>query len=249
MKIALLADLHSNLEALTACLDHARGEGIDGHAFVGDLVGYGADPRAVLDLVMEHAAKGALVVRGNHDDAALEEAAEEGMNQAAKKAAAWTREVLLPAHRAFLGALPFEIRHEGLYLVHGSASAPEKHVYVTDSRAAWASLARSGGATWVVCGHVHEPALYYTVGGARPLPFKPVPGVAIPVPSRRQWLAIAGSVGQPRDGNTAACYAMLDLERAVMTFHRVPYDWETAARKILSAGLPERLAVRLRRGE
>jgi diadenosine tetraphosphatase ApaH/serine/threonine PP2A family protein phosphatase len=157
--------------------------------------------------------------------------------------------VLLPEHRAFLAALPFEIRRGGLYLVHGSAAGPEKHVYVTDSRAAAASLARSGGATWVVCGHVHEPALYYMSAGARPLPFKPVPGVSIPVPVRRQWLAIAGSCGQPRDGNTAACYAMLDVGRAVMTFHRVPYDWETAARKILAAGLPERLAVRLRKGE
>ncbi len=249
MKIALLADIHSNLEALTACLAHARGEGAETHAFLGDLVGYGADPRAVLDLVMEHAARGALAVRGNHDDAALDEAGDEGMNLAAKRAAAWTREVLLPAHRAFLASLPFEARSGGLVVVHGSAAAPSKHVYVTDARAASASLARSGGATWVACGHVHEPALYYTVGGARPLPFKPVPGVAIPVPARRQWLAIAGSVGQPRDGNTAACYAMLDVERATVTFHRVPYDWETAARKILAAGLPERLAVRLRTGE
>jgi diadenosine tetraphosphatase ApaH/serine/threonine PP2A family protein phosphatase len=249
MKIALLADLHANLEALTACLEHAGREGAAAHAFVGDLVGYGADPRAVLDLVMEHAARGAMVVRGNHDDAALEEAADEGMNSAARKAAAWTREVLLPEHRAFLSALPFEVRREGLYLVHGSAAAPKKHVYVTDGRAAAASLAGSGGATWVVSGHVHEQALYYLVAGARPLPFKPVPGVAIPVPARRRWLAIAGSSGQPRDGNTAACYAMLDVERSVMTFHRVPYDWETTARKILAAGLPERLAVRLRKGE
>ena len=249
MKIALLADTHSNLEALTACLDHARREGAETHGFLGDLVGYGADPRAVLDLVMEHASRGALVVRGNHDDAALDAAGDEGFNLAAKKAAEWTREVLLPAHRDFLGALPFEIRHEALYLVHGSAAGPEKHVYVTDARSASASLARSGGATWVVCGHVHEPALYFTVGGTRPVPFKPVPGVAIPVPTRRQWLAIVGSVGQPRDGNTAACYALLDTDRATMTFHRVPYDWEAAAQKILAAGLPERLAVRLRKGE
>jgi predicted phosphodiesterase len=249
MKIALLADVHSNLEALSACLQHARAEGADNHAFLGDLVGYGADPRAVLDLVMEHAARGALVVRGNHDDAALAEEAEAGMNQAAKRAVAWTRGVLLPEHRAFLGALPFSLRHDALYLVHGSAASPEGHLYVTDARAAAASLARSADATWVVSGHVHEQALYYMVAGARPLPFKPVPGVSIPVPARRRWLAIAGSAGQPRDGNTAACYAMLDLDRSTMTFHRVPYDWETAARKILAAGLPERLAVRLRKGE
>jgi predicted phosphodiesterase len=249
MKIALLADIHSNLEALSACLEHARSDGADTHAFVGDLVGYGADPRAVLDVIMEHAARGAMVVRGNHDDAALAEAADAGMNMAARRAAAWTRQVLLPEHREFLAALPFVFQREGLFLVHGSAASPEGHVYVTDARAASASLARSGGATWVVSGHVHEPALYYTVAGSRPLPFKPVPGIPIPVPARRQWLAIAGSTGQPRDGNTAACYAMLDTERSTMTFRRVPYDWESAARKILAAGLPERLAVRLRKGE
>ncbi|MGA8892143.1 MAG: metallophosphoesterase family protein [Anaeromyxobacteraceae bacterium] len=249
MKIALLADIHSNLEALTACLDHARSQGAESHAFLGDLVGYGADPHAVLDVVAEHASRGALVVRGNHDDAALEEAGAEGMNLAAKKAAEWTRGVLRPEHRAFLSGLPFEARLGPLYLVHGSAAGPSKHVYVTDARAASASMARSGGASWVACGHVHEPALYFTVGGARPVPFKPVAGVPIPVPTRRQWLLIAGSAGQPRDGNTAACYAMLDLERATLTFHRVPYDWEAAARKILAAGLPERLAVRLRKGE
>ena len=249
MKIALLADIHSNLEALTACLAHARSQDAGLHAFAGDLVGYGADPEAVLDVVEEYRRRGSLVVRGNHDDAALSEAEDEGMNPAAKRAAAWTRGILTPRHREFLASLPYFLRHGNLYLVHGSAAAPEKHLYVTDMRAASASLACAGDASWVVCGHVHEQALYYTVAGARPLPFKPVPGVAIPVPQRRRWLAIAGSAGQPRDGNTAACYAMLDTERPAITFHRVPYDWESAARKILEAGLPERLAVRLRKGE
>lgn len=249
MKTAILADVHSNLEALEACLEHARGQGAEAWAFAGDLVGYGADPGPVLDRVMELAARGALVVRGNHDDAAVAEAAEEGMNAAAKRAASWTRAVLRPEHKAFLSALPFELRDGDLYLVHGSAAAPEQHVYVTDARAASSSMVRCNGATYVFSGHVHEPALYFSTGGIRPVPFKPVPGVAIPVPPRRQWLAITGSAGQPRDGNTAAAYALLDRERGTLTFHRVPYDWETAAQKILAAGLPERLAVRLRKGE
>jgi diadenosine tetraphosphatase ApaH/serine/threonine PP2A family protein phosphatase len=212
-------------------------------------VGYGADPEAVLDLVGERVTRGALAVRGNHDDAALEEAAEEGMNPSAKRAASWTRARLGPGHRAFLSSLPFVVREGALYLVHGSATAPERHEYVTDARGAAMSLGASKGAPYVLCGHVHEPALYYTGSGGRPLPFKPIPGVAIPVPARRQHLAIVGSAGQPRDGNTAACYAILDVARSTLTFHRVPYDWATAARKIREAGLPERLAVRLERGE
>jgi diadenosine tetraphosphatase ApaH/serine/threonine PP2A family protein phosphatase len=81
------------------------------------------------------------------------------------------------------------------------------------------------------------------------VPFRPVPGVPIPVPRHRRWLAVVGSAGQPRDGNTAACYAMLDTDPPTLTFHRVPYDWPAAARKIRAAGLPESLARRLERGE
>ena len=103
--------------------------------------------------------------------------------------------------------------------------------------------------TYVFCGHVHEPVLYHLGANARPQPFRPTPGVAIPVPKHRRWLAVVGSVGQPRDGNTAASYAVVDLEKNTLTFHRIPYDWAGAARKILAAGLPERLAVRLQKGE
>jgi diadenosine tetraphosphatase ApaH/serine/threonine PP2A family protein phosphatase len=104
-------------------------------------------------------------------------------------------------------------------------------------------------ASWIFSGHVHEQALYHLAPGGTALHFKPVPGVAIPVPSRRRWLAVVGSVGQPRDGNTAACYALFDTVRAVLTFHRVPYGWAAAAAKIRAAGLPEALALRLERGE
>lgn len=248
-KLALLADLHSNLEAVTACLADAERAGVDGWAFVGDLVGYGADPEAVLDLVAGYAARGAVVVRGNHDDAALEESGAEGMNLAADEAAAWTRRRLGPRHRAFLSALPFTVRQEEMLFVHGSAANPDKHVYVTDPRAAAFSLSAAGDAAYVFCGHVHEPVLYYTGSSSRPMAFRPVPGVAIPVPPRKRWLAVVGSAGQPRDGNTAACWALLDREKGTLTFHRVPYDWARAAEKIRAAGLPERLAVRLSRGE
>jgi diadenosine tetraphosphatase ApaH/serine/threonine PP2A family protein phosphatase len=103
-------------------------------------------------------------------------------------------------------------------------------------------------ASWVFSGHVHEQALYHLAPAGHAQSFKPVPGVIIPVPGRRSWLAVVGSVGQPRDGNTAACYALFDTGRATLTFHRVPYDWPAAAAKIRAAGLPESLALRLERG-
>jgi diadenosine tetraphosphatase ApaH/serine/threonine PP2A family protein phosphatase len=247
MKLALLADLHANLEAVTACLAHARGQGAERYAFLGDLVGYGADPAAVLDLVAAHASAGAVVVRGNHDTAAASGIADT-MDRSAEAAIAWTRERLAPAQRDFLAGLPLVRREEDLAFVHASAHMPEEWPYVSDPLRAEESLA-AAGATYVFCGHVHVPALYYTATSGRALLFRPVPGVAVPVPPRRRWLAVVGSAGQPRDGNTAGCYALFDRARATLTFFRVPYDWREAARKVRAAGLPERLARRLEQGK
>ncbi|HET9551573.1 MAG TPA: metallophosphoesterase family protein [Anaeromyxobacteraceae bacterium] len=247
MKLALLADLHANLEGATACLEHAREQGAEAFAFLGDLVGYGADPEAVLDLVAAEAAAGAVVVRGNHDAAVLAAGADT-MNRAAEAALDWTRARLSERHRAFLAGLPLEARQGEVHFVHASADRPADWTYVCDPLRAEQSLV-AAGATWVFSGHVHEPMLYYLGSTPRPLGFKPVPGVAIPVPAHRRWLAIVGSAGQPRDGNTAACYALLDRARSTLTFHRVPYDWARAAAKIRAAGLPESLARRLERGE
>jgi diadenosine tetraphosphatase ApaH/serine/threonine PP2A family protein phosphatase len=247
MKLAVLADVHANLEALAACLAHAEAHGAERYAFVGDLVGYGADPVAVLDLVEGYAGRGAIVVRGNHDAAVLAGRGDT-MHEAAEEAVEWTRARVSGRHLAFLASLPLLVREENMVFVHASADAPDQWNYVTDPLHAARSL-DAAQASYVFSGHVHEPVLYYTSAAARPVPFRPVPGVPIPVPARRRWLAIVGSAGQPRDGNTAACYALADLGRATLTYHRVPYDWPAAAAKVRAAGLPERLALRLERGE
>jgi diadenosine tetraphosphatase ApaH/serine/threonine PP2A family protein phosphatase len=248
MRVALFADVHSNLEALTACLAEAEAAGADRYAFLGDLVGYGADPGPVVDLIATHAARGAVVVRGNHDAAVLA-GDTESMRDVAAAAVDWTRRQLDARQRAFLQALPLTVREGEVLFVHASAEEPAQWTYVSDEYMAARSLAASGGARYVLSGHVHEPTLFYTGAAERPVPFVPVPGKAIPVPAHRRWLAIIGSVGQPRDHNTAACWAMLDLDRRTLTFHRVPYDWRAAATKIRAAGLPEYLAARIERGE
>ena len=246
MKLALLADLHANLEALQACLAHARAQGAEAHAFVGDLVGYGADPGPVLDIVRRHADAGAIVVRGNHDAAAVD-GRTETMDPAAAQAIAWTRTVLAREHVDFLAALPLTVRDGDRFYVHASADDPLSWTYVVDALSAARSLDASR-AVYVFSGHVHEQTLYFTGASGRPLPFAPVPGVPIPVPPHRRWLTIVGSAGQPRDGRSAAAYALLDLDAARLTFHRVPYDLRAAAAKIRAAGLPERLARRLETG-
>jgi diadenosine tetraphosphatase ApaH/serine/threonine PP2A family protein phosphatase len=247
MKLALFADIHANLEALEACLEHAREQGADQAAFLGDLVGYGADPAAVLERVQAWAAAGALVIRGNHD-AAVVATGSDTMNRSAEAAVDWTRQQLDASQLDFLAGLPLLIRRDQACFVHASAARPADWTYVHDARAAAQSLL-AADATWVFSGHVHEQALYHQAPAGHALPFKPVPGVAIPVPAHRRWLAVVGSVGQPRDGNSAACYAIHDTGAGTLTFHRVPYDWSVAAAKIRAAGLPEGLALRLERGE
>jgi len=247
MLTAIFADIHSNLEALQACLAHARAQGAQNFAFVGDLVGYNADPVAVLDIVREHAAKGAIVVRGNHDDAALGGLCD-SMDFVPREAIYWTRTQLGATEREFLAGLPLIVRSKecGCTFVHASAAAPETWPYIISLRQAQECMTASGESMTFV-GHVHHQSLYYAAGPTVRL-FEPASGVAISVPARWQWLAIAGSVGQPRDGNAAAAYALFDSDQRNLRFFRVPYDCERAAQKVLAAGLPERLAWRLRRG-
>jgi diadenosine tetraphosphatase ApaH/serine/threonine PP2A family protein phosphatase len=246
VKLALFADVHSNLEAISACLVHARALGAQRYAFLGDLVGYGADPVAVLDLIEQYAADGAVVVLGNHDAGALGRGIDM-LNPGGQAAITWTQAQLGDKQRAFLASLPLTVRDDDILFVHASAVAPEQWTYVTGPKEAEESI-RAANANYVFCGHVHEQKLYYSGAGGRPMPFRPISGTPIPAARHRQWLAIVGSAGQPRDGKNKACYALFDPERERITFFRVPYDHGAAAQKIRAAGLPERLALRLERG-
>jgi diadenosine tetraphosphatase ApaH/serine/threonine PP2A family protein phosphatase len=246
MKLALFSDIHSNLEAITACIEHANALGAQRYAFLGDHVGYGADPVAVLDLIERHAALGAVVVLGNHDAAAIGRP-DDALNRNALAAVAWTRAQLGERQRAFLASMPLTFVDRNMLFVHASAAAPEQWIYVSGLGEAGESL-RAAKTDYIFSGHVHEQKLYYLGAGGGPLPFRPIPGTPIPVPQHRQWLAIVGSAGQPRDGNNAACYALFDPERERLTFYRVPYDQSATIRKIRAAGLPERLALRIERG-
>src|SRR5260221_10361594 len=133
MKLALFADIHSNLEAITACLAHSQALGADRYAFLGDLVGYGADPVAVLDLIEQYAADGAVVVLGNHDAAALGRP-DDSLNASARAAIAWTRTQLGDRQLAFLAGLPLTVRDDQILFVHASATAPDQWIYVTGTK-------------------------------------------------------------------------------------------------------------------
>lgn len=249
MKLALLSDIHGNLQAMEACLFHARAQRAQRFAFLGDLVGYGADPVAIVEKVMLMTEEGALVIKGNHDAMAVHPPAE--VKTVGDSTAAWTHQQLSAAHLQWLDNLPLTHHLDTTLLVHASADEPQQWRYVYDGRAATASL--DAATEWadvrhVFGGHVHEQNLYYRGLDKRLMKFSPLPGVAIPVPKHRQWLCTVGSVGQPRDGRPDAMYAMFDTELAQLTFHRVPYDYSAAAKAIRLAGLPEYFAERLERG-
>jgi diadenosine tetraphosphatase ApaH/serine/threonine PP2A family protein phosphatase len=246
LRIALLADVHSNLEALNACLAHARREGAERCAFLGDLVGYNADPHACLDIVRMQVERDAIVVRGNHDEACADGLLE-AMNLPARDAIYWTRERIGREARAWLGDLPLLQRAGEATFVHASPETPQRWVYVASERAAARGLA-AAGTRLVFGGHVHQAILYYTAISGNVRRFYPVPGVPVPLLAARRWLFVVGSVGQPRDGSNAACYAIYDSGAATLTSFRVPYDFAAAARKVRAAGLPERLALRLETG-
>jgi diadenosine tetraphosphatase ApaH/serine/threonine PP2A family protein phosphatase len=249
MKLALLSDIHANIQALDACLAHARAQGAQQFALLGDLVGYGADPLAVLDRVQSLAAGGALIIKGNHDEMAVTPPT--NAQHVGSSTAAWTHAQLSPDQRGFLDRLPLTVQQGAVLLVHASVNNPERWRYVTDERSAGASLDAAADrpeVRYVFGGHVHHQTLYYRGAGAGLMAFKPTPGVAVPVPKHRHWLATVGSVGQPRDGHPLAMYALFDSDKAQLAFQRVAYDHQAAAAAIRQAGLPAYFADRLETG-
>ncbi|MCG2583163.1 metallophosphoesterase [Massilia sp. TS11] len=247
MLLAILTDLHSNREATEAVLDHALAQKADAFAFLGDLVGYGADPAWVVDTVMDYARRGAYVVMGNHDQA-VAEADRPGMTPAAREAVSWTRNQLSPAQLDFLRTLPLQREMGDIQFVHANAFSPATWDYIDGALEA----TRSMNATrhmLTFCGHVHTPALYHMTMTGKTGIFTPQVDESIPLSRQRRWLAIPGAVGQPRDGNPAAAYALFDTRAYELRFHRVPYEAERAASKIRAAGLPPALAQRLLTGD
>lgn len=245
MRTAILADIHSNREAFEAVLAAAEAAGAQRHVLLGDIVGYGADPEWCVAKAQALEQAGATVIRGNHDDAVANPTV--SMNGTAALAIDWTRRQLGPAARAYLAALPLEAGDTDILYVHADASAPASWNYVLDSHAATQHFAACQ-ARVSFCGHVHRPALYSVAATGKINAFRPTISTAVPLLAQRRWLAVVGSVGQPRDGNPAAAFCLHDSSLNTLFFHRTAYDIDLAARKIRDAGLPASLANRLSDG-
>lgn len=244
MKTALISDLHANRQALDAVLAHAAKQDVDEYVLLGDYVGYGGDPAAVVDRVRELHADGAVAVVGNHD-LAVAEGPRVGMVEDARVAIEWTRAQLDEAQLRFLSGLPMTAQRDDCLYVHANAFDPAGFGYVQGRLEAMRSL-HATDCRYTFCGHMHEPMLYHLSGTGKAGDFKPAPGMPIPLLPNRQWLVIPGACGQPRDGNPAAGYAIFDHEREELTFQRVPYDVDAAIAALKRAtGLPPALAERL----
>jgi diadenosine tetraphosphatase ApaH/serine/threonine PP2A family protein phosphatase len=185
-------------------------------------------------------------VLGNHDEAVFA-GSPRALHGDALAVVEWTRRQLDAAQTGFLRSLPLRIEEEGRLWVHANGWSPSGWEYVRSPEDAARSLAATS-ARLTACGHLHSQTLYYQGPSGRVGTFAPVPGVEIPLGGLRRWLIVLAAVGQPRDGNPAAAYAVHDTARGSLTCHRVAYDAAGASRKIREAGLPAWLGARLEAG-
>ncbi len=246
MLIALFADIHGNREAFEACLADAEANGADRYVFLGDYVGYGPDPAWVVDRVAAMAEDGALVIKGNHDEAVYRERV--SLNPIARAAITWTKAQLSNTQTGFLSDLPLDFNEDDRLYVHANACHPEDWTYTLGPKEAYNGF-RSTAQRITFCGHTHRPALFNESTTSLPQAHVPITGKPMPLLAQRRWIAVLGAVGQPRDYDPSACYGLFDVETRRLRYERVPYDVDLTARKILDNGLPRALATRLLTGE
>lgn len=243
MRVLIISDIHANWTALEAVLAGAAGQ-YDAAWCLGDLVGYGPDPNECIAAVRR--LPGLICLVGNHDKAVLGEVDIQVFNGDARAAIAWTQSTIAPDHLAYLGSLPALAQAGDYTLAHGSPRQPVWE-YILDRFVAQDNFAHFA-TSYCLVGHTHTPVLYRQTG-----PFgeaaEEAPDYARPRILRGDKLIInPGSVGQPRDSNPDAAYALLDTASDTWQSCRAAYDVSAAQRRIRAARLPERLASRLAQG-
>ena len=243
MKIAVISDIHANRQAFEATLEAVETSRVDELWCLGDLVGYGADPDACVELAREHTA---VCLAGNHDLAVTGEISLDEFSRGAGLAAQWTREVIAPENLEFLQGLSPQGESARVGLYHASPRDPVWE-YVLSTLLAELCLDAQSRRICLV-GHSHV-ALSFERQEGEPATGEPRrDGTDLDV-SRGEWLLNPGSVGQPRDGDPRAAWLLLDLDDMTATFQRVRYDVAGAAAAIRAARLPDSLAERLEFGQ
>lgn len=242
MRVAAIADIHSNLAALEAVLEATEQAGIEEVWCLGDVLGYGAEPDTCADLVHEHCA---FCLVGNHDLAVLGALQTSAFSETAAAAVAWTRENAEERTLALLRDLEPSGHREGIALFHASPRDPVWE-YVLSGEQADACLDVQPERIALI-GHSHVSLFFTRQDGSRHGDVRGAQtngGTSLDL-GEGEWLVNPGSVGQPRDGDPRAAWLELDTDAQTCRFHRVPYDVERTAAAIAAAGLPRRLADRL----
>ena len=243
MRCAVLADIHANLAALEAVLnDIEKKGGFDETWCLGDIVGYGPDPRPCLEMVQRLKP---FCIAGNHDLAAIGRIDTAYFNPDAAIACQWTTAQLAPADIAYLDSLPLTLEREGFTLVHGSPRDPVwEYVFSASIAAGNFDVFRS---QLCLVGHTHEPIVFRLEkdGECKAAAFSPGIGLVL---GHTRMMINPGGVGQPRDGDPRASYAIYESEGRVMRLYRVPYDVQATQDRMMRAGLPVRLVARLGEG-
>ena len=239
IKYAVLGDIHGNLESLTAVLEDAQKVGVTHYVCVGDMVGYNANPAECLHKVRE---LNMVCVRGNHDHYCSHDDCVRDFHPLAANVVDWTRNQLGEADVKFLKDLKLVRVVAGFTLVHSTLDMPDKWGYVFDELEAESNF-NYQSTTLCFYGHTHQPVIFEKAGYVRRLN-----EAKLPITLGKKYFVNVGSVGQPRDGDPRAAYVVYDTVARRIELRRVEYDIATTQKKILAAGLPERLAVRLRLG-
>lgn len=229
MNIAIISDIHSNLEALTSVLHEIERRKITRIYSLGDVVGYGANPNECIQLLRE---KRIPCVAGNHDKAAIKEIDIDDFSEAARAGIVWTRSVLTHESVQYLMSLPLTIEEQGIYFVHGSPDDPQEFRYLIYPEDTFFSY-QAFSASLCVVGHTHRPVVFCE------------DMVSTHITRDKKFIVNVGSVGQPRDGNWRACFVLFDTDNWSFEYVRVEYDVNAARQKILDAGLPKKLGDRL----
>jgi len=238
MRIGIISDIHSNLEALTAVLEYARTKDIDEYVCLGDIVGYGANPNECIDLVRSLTDK---VIAGNHDFGVTKMTDISYFNEAAITAIVWTRKILSKMKFEYLKTLPLTYEYQNILFVHSTPSSPEKWYYVLSMDDALREFALFNKPLCFI-GHSHQPTVF-TINSLNEIGCSINDSIILN--DEKRYIVNAGSVGQPRDGNPKSAFLIYDTEERNITFSRIAYDVQKAQKKILLAGLPNFLAERL----
>ncbi len=241
MRLAILSDVHGNLEALVAVLEDAAAQAATEFVCLGDVVGYGPDSGPCLDLILETCR---ITVAGNHDQAASGVLSDARFNSMAKAALDYARAGLSLQQQHKLRQLPMQETLAGLLLVHSSPVRPEEFPYVLEAWDARGVFRENQEFKAAVYGHTHVAVSFHGEGDRVTATLNPVVDLKAP----GTFLCNVGSVGQPRDRDPRSCYAMYDSESGLLSRRRVEYDREKTAAKIEAAGLPEFLGQRLLAG-